>query len=70
VFLVVQACGDSSAPLADSQSIDFRYEGAVSGHFQAVGAATAVGDPTRSFAVGFRSAAGEMQLEELPIICQ
>jgi hypothetical protein len=61
-FLAVLACSDSSAPTADSQSVDFSYAGAVSGHFRAVGPATAVGNPARSFAVAFRSAAGETQL--------
>lgn len=61
-FLAVLACSDSSAPSADSQNVDFGYAGALSGHFRAVGPATAIGDPTRSFAVAFRSAAGEVQL--------
>lgn len=61
-FLAVLACSDSSAPSTDSQGVDFGYAGEVSGHFRAVGPATAVGDPMRSFAVAFRSADGEVQL--------
>jgi hypothetical protein len=61
-FLAVLACSDSSSPGNDSQGIDFGYAGELGGHFRAVGPATAAGDPTRSFAVAFRSAAGEVQL--------
>jgi hypothetical protein len=61
-LLAVLGCSDSSSPTSDSQSVDFRYAGGLTGHFRAVGPATAVGDPTRSFAVAFRSAAGETQL--------
>jgi hypothetical protein len=61
-LLAVLGCSDSSSPTSNSQSIDFRYAGGLTGHFRAGGPATAVGDPTRSFAVAFRSAAGETQL--------
>jgi hypothetical protein len=61
-LLAVLGCSDSSSPTADSQGVDFRYAGGLTGHFRAVGPATAAGDPTRSFAVAFRSAAGETQL--------
>ena len=61
-FLAVLACRDSSAPSIDSQGVDFSYAGGLGGNFRAVGPATAAGDPMRSFAVAFRSAAGEVQL--------
>ena len=61
-FVVVQACSDSSSPSNDFQGVNFDYAGGLGGHFRAVGPATAAGDPMRSFAVAFRSAAGEVQL--------
>jgi hypothetical protein len=61
-FVVVQACSDPSSPSNDFQGVNFGYAGGLSGHFRAVGPATAAGDPMRSFAVAFRSAAGEVQL--------
>ena len=61
-LLAVLGCSDSSSPTSDTQSVDFGYAGAVSGHFRATGPATVAGDPTRSFAVAFHSAAGETQL--------
>ncbi len=60
--LAILACGDSTSPTLDVQSVDFQYAGAVSGNFRAVGPATAVDNPESSFAVAFRSAAGETQL--------
>ena len=61
-LVAVLGCSDPSSPTPNSQSVDFSYAGAVSGHFRAVGPANALGDPTRSFAAAFRSAAGETQV--------
>ena len=61
-LLAFSGCSDSSAPTGGSQGVSFRYAGSLSGLFRAVGPASRALDPARSFAVAFRSAAGELQL--------
>jgi hypothetical protein len=61
-LLTVSACSDSSAPPVDEDGVTFAYAGTVQGQFQAAGPAGNALDPAKSFAVAFRSGAGELQL--------
>jgi hypothetical protein len=61
-LLVITACDDTSAPAGETPGVEFTYAGALRGHFHAVGPASDAFNPDRSFAVAFRSAAGELQL--------
>ena len=61
-LLSLSACSDSSAPAADESGVAFSYAGTVRGRFRANGPASDALDPGRSFAVAFRSSAGELQL--------
>jgi hypothetical protein len=61
-LFTLSACGDSSAPVVDELGVAFTYAGTVRGRFQAAGPASDALDPGRSFAVAFRSSAGELQL--------
>jgi hypothetical protein len=61
-LLALPACNNFSEPLAEDGGVEFNYAGTVSGRFRAVGPASQAHDPSRSFAVAFRSASGELQL--------
>jgi hypothetical protein len=61
-LLAVTGCGDSSDPGDDHPGVSFTYAGVLHGNFQAVGPASVALDPSRSFAVAFRSEGGELQL--------
>jgi len=61
-LLALPACSDSSEPIPEGEGVTFTYAGTVSGSFRAVGPASDALDPSRSFAVAFRSDAGELQL--------
>jgi hypothetical protein len=58
----LSACTDSSTPAADELGVTFAYAGSVRGRFRANGPASDALDPRKSFAVAFRSSAGELQL--------
>jgi hypothetical protein len=63
LLLAVPACGDdSTAPGQEGSGVAFAYRGTLTGSFQAMGPASDAHDPGRSFAVAFRSPAGELQL--------
>ncbi len=61
-LLAFSACSDSAGPAVDGPGVAFAYAGALRGQFRAVGPASDALDPRRSFAVAFRTSAGELQL--------
>jgi hypothetical protein len=61
-LFAVTGCDEASAPAELTSGISFNYTGALHGQFRAAGPATVALNPSRSFAVAFRSDGGELQL--------
>ena len=61
-LLAVPACSDSSGPPDAEGGVRFTYDGTLAGTFLATGSASNAFDPLQSFAVAYRSEAGELQL--------